>query len=400
MKTFNNITRVLGASAVALLIAATPHEVLAVGSNVQIDNTATVDYKVNGFDQTQKSASVSFKTDKKVDILVELLDATSIAVSPGATHDDLVGTADVVMRFRVTNSGNDTQDVILTESALVGGTSRAGDTDNFNVADLDIHLDGNANETWDGITTDPAPANHYIDDLAPGGTRVVFLVGTIPLSQLNGDVASYYLKAQIALASGSTAAPAAAETQTGDATADDPLNISGADVVFADGGSTYNGDTTRDGFYVQWGDWKVSSASLTITKGSTVVKDGVSTSNFKRIPGAIVEYFIEIDNSGGSQDATNIIIIDDLNTEIATNSNIAFVGDAHADAYTGSNAFKITTDFGGAGAADTFRTASFGDADNADFNNAGATRTNKVWINGLTVAAGTKTRVYFRVEIL
>lgn len=404
MNTFKSITRLIGASAAALLIAAIPQQAFAVASNVEVANTATVDYKVGGIDQTQKSASVSFWTDKKVDILVEDLDGAAVLVVPGQTFDNDGGTADVVLAFRVTNQGNDTQDVILTPTALSGAAARFGGTDNFDVTSLTVYID-DGNGSWDGTGTESTHAtNDYIDNLAAGANKVVFLVGTVPLSQANGDIASYYLKAQIALASGSTASPAAAETATGDGTVDNPTNSSGtvADVVFADTTTdNFNSDADRDGFYVEWAEWKVSAASLTITKGSIVVKDGVSASNFKRIPGAIVEYFIEIDNSSGAQDATNIIIIDDLNTEIATNGNIAFVNDAHADAYDDAGtpkAFKIVTDFGGANTT-TYRTGSTGDADNADFNNAGATRTNKVWVNGLTVAKNTKTRVYFQVEI-
>jgi uncharacterized repeat protein (TIGR01451 family) len=52
-------------------------------------------------------------------------------------------------------------------------------------------------------------------------------------------------------------------------------------------------------------------ATLSITKISNVVSDGVSASNFKSIPGAVVRYCIQVTNAG-SGTATNVIANDPL----------------------------------------------------------------------------------------
>ncbi|MFN3451001.1 MAG: DUF11 domain-containing protein, partial [Sphingorhabdus sp.] len=50
-------------------------------------------------------------------------------------------------------------------------------------------------------------------------------------------------------------------------------------------------------------------ANLSVTKISTVISDGVSASNPKALPGAIVRYCILVSNAG-SATATNIAVVD------------------------------------------------------------------------------------------
>jgi uncharacterized repeat protein (TIGR01451 family) len=76
----------------------------------------------------------------------------------------------------------------------------------------------------------------------------------------------------------------------------------------------------------------ITSATLTITKSSAVISDPFSSSNPKMIPGAVVEYTIRVANGSGAgvQDATDILVQDDLSAEIA---KIAFDADAYASGY-------------------------------------------------------------------
>ncbi len=376
MKTFKSLTRIFGPCAVALLIAATPQVAFAVASNTSVSNTATVDYEVSGVSQPQESDSTSFVVDKKVDVLVENLDGAAVSVAPGQTT--------VVLKFRVTNEGNDTQDMRLTATALAGGAAKYGGTDNFDATTFKVYLDDvSDNETWDGTGTETdVTADPYIDELATGGTKVVYLVGNVPSGQADASIASYFLEAQVGQGGGA-AAKGAAETETGDGTADTAGSV---DIVFADSTGD-NSDAARDGMHTLQGEWKVFGATLTVTKSSVVISDGVSASNFKRIPGAVVEYRIDIANAGGTA-ATAVVVADDLSGEL---TDITFaVGQYNA----GADEIEVTTDLGGTPVVTTYTQES--DGDTGDYN---VTTANTVTVTGLSVAASTTTRVAFRVTI-
>ena len=81
--------------------------------------------------------------------------------------------------------------------------------------------------------------------------------------------------------------------------------------IFADVAKSGNGGTSvaRDGIDVATDDYTVSSAVLGVFKSSRIISDGVSTSNFKAIPGAVVEYCISVANTGAAS-ATNIAVRD------------------------------------------------------------------------------------------
>jgi len=378
MKTPKSIMRLAGAYAAALLITAIPQQAFAVASNITVSNTATVDYEISSVAQTQiTSGAATFVVDKKVDVLVENLDGAAVSVAPAQTT--------VVLKFRITNQGNDVQDMRLTATALSGAAAKYGGTDNFDVTAFKVYEDDvSDNEAWDGTGTETdITADPYIDELAAAGTKVIFLVGTVPAGQADASIASYFLEAQVGVG-GSAAAKGAAETATGDGVADTAGSV---DIVFADSTGD-NSDAARDGAHTLQGEWKVASASLTVTKSSVVIDDYVSASNYKRIPGALVEYRIDIDNTGGT-DATNVTVADDLTGELA---NITF---AVGQYNTGADEIEVTDDLDGTPVVTT-RTQELAGADGGDYHE---TTANTVTVSGLTVAAGTKTRVAFRVTI-
>lgn len=373
MKTPNSIIKLAGACTAALLIAVIPQTVFAVASNITVSNSATVDYEISSIAQPQETASVDFITDKKVDVLVENLDGAAITVAPGQTT--------VVLKFRVTNQGNDIQDMRLTAIALAGSAAKYGGSDNFDATAFRVYLDEAANnETWDGNGTETdVTADPYIDELAAAGTKVVFLVGDIPASQADTSIASYYLEAEVGIGGGG-GTKGAAETETGDGTVDTALGI---DIVFADSTGD-NSDAARDGKHTFQGEWVVAGATLTVSKTSVVISDGISASNPKRIPGAVIEYRIDIANGGGTA-ATNVVIRDDLSGEAA---NITF---AVGQYNVGTHEIEVTTDLNGSPSVVTYSQES--DADAADYT-AGT-----VTVSGLSVAASTTTRIAFRVTV-
>ncbi len=88
---------------------------------------------------------------------------------------------------------------------------------------------------------------------------------------------------------------------------------------------------------------KPPNANLVITKTSTVVSDGVSATNPKAIPGAVVRYTISVTNTGDQAvDASTIVITDPLPSTVTygASSPVVFTNGATV---SGLNAFNAST---------------------------------------------------------
>jgi len=359
------ITARLAYCAAVLLIGGLSQQAHAVSSSVTVNTTATINYTIGTTAQPAINAAATFRVDKKVDVLVTNLDGAAVSVSPGQ--------ATVVLAFSVTNQGNDTQDIVLTDTALAGGAAAYGGTDNFDIASLAIYEDS-ANTTWNGTATETdITVGKTLSNVVAGGTRYIYLVGNVPASQADTSIASYYVKATVHIAGGG-----AAETATGDTVADSKDAV---DVVFADGTGA-NGDAARDGSHTVQGEWKVAAATLAITKTSVAIQDLFGTLNPgvyepKRIPGATIEYTIAIDNTGGA-DAVNLSIADVIDT-----TNLTF----QTAPYSGATmAVTIIKDVNGTPVT-TYQ------------NSATVWATPNLSITVGTVAAGTLTHVKYQVVI-
>ncbi|MEQ1549657.1 hypothetical protein [Sphingorhabdus sp.] len=253
-----------------------------------ITNNVSVAYQVGGVSQTAATDSNMFEVDRKILFTVQEDANVTTSVVPGEQN--------AYTTFVVSNTSNDTLDFSLNPTQLGGGTATHGGTDVFDVSNLEVFVDSNGNNQYDfGVDTATT-----INDLAPDTSVRVFIVGDVALTQTNGQVAGVTLSAT-ALNSNNTAITAAT-----DATA----NTDGVETIFA--------DTGRDGIESDEDDFTVSTASLTVTKLSRVVRDnlnGAGTSadatNPKAVPGATVEYCIVVANTG-SQTATNVAVSDDL----------------------------------------------------------------------------------------
>lgn len=258
-----------------------------------ITNTVNVNFQVGGVAQTQQTAADTFVVDRKIIFTVSEATATgTTSVSPGQTAQ--------VTRFQVTNTSNDVLDFSLAAIQQTTGTSAAhGGLDAFDVTGLAFFVDVNGNGTYES-GTDTATS---IDNLAADASRYVFVIGDIPLSATNGQIAGVQLSGT-ALNSDGTAITAAT-----DATANGAGTV---ETIFADAAKSGVGGTSaaRDGIDVATDDYTVQAAVLSVFKSSRVVSDGVSASNFKSIPGAVVEYCISVANAAGGATATNISISD------------------------------------------------------------------------------------------
>ena len=371
------------AVAAGLLLASVPAAYAAPGTaaNTTVTNTVNVDYSVGGTPQTQIQATRNFKVDRKVNLIVVNDDGAAVDVVPNST--------DNVVQFTVTNETNDTLDIRLTATQQVGGTAVYGGTDTITAQNVAIWLEDG---TTAGFQSAEDTLVSYIDEIAAGATQVVYIVGDIDAGETNGDIAGVQLTAIAAgdvttsgtgayTATGSAMAADLAETNTGSADA-----ATFVDTVFADT-STADGNTAENGQQYARGQFDVVTAAIAVTKTSLVASDPINgASNPKAIPGAVIEYCIDVNNTG-SADAGSISIGDLIPT------NTTFVSGSIKSAATGTGAAcdlasGTVEDDNTTGVDDTA-----GDAGSFDVG------TDTVTVTTATIAAGSRFKATFRVTV-
>ena len=352
-------------------------QVFAAGTDAgtTVANQAQVDYDVGGSAQTfilsdpagnsvpgagSGALTTDFVVDNRVDFtLVESGLLTHTEVTPGET--------DAFIQFTLTNTGNATQDWRLVFTSL---TSADPDVDGLADTDVDmtnirIFVDNDADGLEIGTDLD------FVDELPEDGSVDIYIVADADVTLVDGDVANMDIEA-ITADSGGVGA-------LGADTVDDVGNpdTAGVDVVFAEGGALGDGRlNAQDGF-------TVSSASLTITKTSTLISDPFNgTTNPKAIPGAVIEYVVTIENAG-AQDATNVVIGDTLSADINLVSDVF-----------GTDEFEIDND------GTITNCTEEADADVCVFAAGAVTVGVAAPAVGLDVLAGTTMTVTFRVTIL
>lgn len=364
-----------GLALAGLAAVALTQPVLAAGTlqGTDISNSASVDYEVSSVAQpTVNSSAVTFKVDRKVIFTVAAVDVSAVSVTPGTSGN--------LLRFDVTNTSNDTLDFGLAATALSGGTSKFGDTDNIDASVApSVFVDANANGTYESGTD----TGTYIDELAPGSTIRVFVVAQFNTGFANGDVASYHLEA--------TAEAGGTASTEGSALSDDSGSADVAGTVqnvFADAAGS--NDSANDGVHSDFDDYKIVTATLSVTKTSAVISDPVNGgTNPKAIPGAVIEYTITVSNGAGAATATNVVISDSLATEIS-NGTIAF----KTDGYAAGEGIEVTAPNLYSGAATSLTNAS--DADEGDF---GSTAADTVTVTGISLGASESATVKFQVTV-
>ena len=277
-------------------------------AGTRIDNSATLSYQVSGVNQTAVASNTdSFLVDNKIDFTVAHQDSTAVSVVPGQTS--------AVLTFTVANNGNKVQDFSL--SLLANDGNPFGETDNFDATNVQVFVDSNGNGVYDS-GTDTAT---FIDELAPDTNVTVFIVSDIPNTQVDGDVAEYTLIAQVA-EGGASGSQGADITSDNSGTADNAMT---EEIVFADAAGA-NGSTdggAKNGKHSDNDAYKVVTAKIDVTKTSCVIWDPVNTTtNPHRIPGAVVRYAIDVNNTG-SADATNAILSDILDGNVTYGATTA-----------------------------------------------------------------------------
>lgn len=312
-----NIKLLATGSCLALAVfGASPALAVGTTSGTTITNTVTVDFQVGGVSQTASTGSNAITVDRRVAIRVQETGTATTSVVPGQ--------ATAVTTFTITNDSNATIDIGLTAAQLVGGTAAHGGTDNFDVTGLGVFVDTNGNGTYDAGTD---TAVTYLDEVAADGVRTVFVIGGIPGTRVNGDVAGVTLQGQ-AREGGAVATQGTVITATAGA------NTAGVDTVLFDTAGVVAGDVANDGRSSDDDDFTVSAAILNVFKQSRIVSDPVNgTTNPKMIPGATIEYCIVVSNGSGGAAATSVNISDPLPTQTTYDSGY---GIFQSGSYTGT----------------------------------------------------------------
>jgi len=294
-------TRLLVVAA-GLLLAAAQAAAIGTDAGVTVSNTATVDYNVGSVNQPDVNSNpATFLVDRRVLLTVAEVGNAYTDVVPGATQQ--------VLSFTVTNDTNATLDFRLDATQDTTGTTEAhGGSDDFDATSVQVFVDSTTGGT-PGVY-DAADTATFADEIVEGGSATVFIVATIPFGEANGNTAGLTLTA-------TAAEPGSAGTLGTDVVQTTGSETPGVvDTVFGDtAGDT---DGARDGKHSDDDAYRVVTATLAVTKTSTVISDPFNlTNNPKRIPGAVVEYCITVQNNG-SADATSVVLTDVLTGQPVT----------------------------------------------------------------------------------
>lgn len=247
---------------------------LAAGTTqgTSITNTATVNYKVGGVDQTVRQSNTdSFVVDRK--IIVTTTKVADKSVSPNEQN--------AFVEFTVTNSSNDSVRYALAAAKVTDANGALGTL---------VVTDSSGVEITSPVTLAADQTVTYrvrtnVADVANGST------GTVSLTATAVDAAGNVL-AQSTGANGKTT----------------------VETVFADTAGSETGDAAKDGKHSARATFTVASAQLTVNKTSVVLSDGFSPAtafpNAKAIPGATVQYCIGVTNASGGASATDLVIND------------------------------------------------------------------------------------------
>ncbi|RVT93070.1 DUF11 domain-containing protein [Sphingomonas crocodyli] len=270
----------LSGSALALAMPGIAHAAGTVAGTT-VTNTATVNFSVGGTAQSPVSSNAAnFLVDRKVNVTVSEVGGAATTVTFGSTNQ--------VTTFAVTNNTNSVMDYRLFATEQLALVSTIfGHQDNYTVSNIRVFVDSNGNGIYDaGVDT-----GTFVDELAPDASVAVFIVADIPATGPSNAVAGISLTA--VAATGGTGGALGADT-IASLLGDNPGAV---DNVFADGQGAI--DAVRDGRFSAFDEYVVGTAAVTAIKTATTIMDPVNGSLLpKAIPGATVEYCIQVTNAG------------------------------------------------------------------------------------------------------
>ncbi|WGL18501.1 hypothetical protein PVT68_09295 [Microbulbifer bruguierae] len=298
---FKKNTMHIGAAFILLAVGMVP-QVFAAGTaaGTPIKNTASVSYKVDGLDQEAvPSNTAEFIVDRIVDMTLEEDGASYVSTVPGAKNQ--------VTTYTLTNLSNAEIQFGL-EADNSAGIVFNDDKDGTNIR---IFLDdGTTPGSFDAGDTEVTSVNLLGDtDFSASASpqATIYVVIDVPLDN-GGDLILNGERIEVELTA--TAKEAGGASLSLGPDADGAYTVLGDDPLLAAGAGQY------DGIVIAYGAYEVGTASLTVEKSSEVISDPINgtTSPFA-IPGAVIEYCIDVSNDG-SAEAQSVILTDALPSEV------------------------------------------------------------------------------------
>ncbi len=295
MKVFTKALVRLAAVTAAGMVAINANAAGVAAGDV-VENLATVSFSVNGVSQTPIESSptgnstpgagngavTDFTVDRVIDLTLIQEGTVNTPGTPGQTER--------VTSFLLTNDSNAPQGYTFVAADLATGTNvNAGPADSIDIGAYAIFVDDGS-----GVYEPATDTATTVANLAPDATVTVFVVATIPLTAVDGDVANVELTATT-VEPGTATPPTASATNAEDGPADTLIrNLTAA---------------ARDGYIVE-------APALVITKAQATISDGISVAApFFNIPGAVIRYTVTIANTG-SEDASGIAVADTIQAEL------------------------------------------------------------------------------------
>ncbi len=269
-----------------------------------------------------------FTVDRKVDLIVTATNST-LTTAPGAN---------ATLTFEVLNEGNDTAAYSFSIDDLDTGATTFDATGVVVRYLIDANdngaIDDGAFTTIAETTIGDGAGSAVVTSDVPKGVRVFVQVqGTIAAGTADTLTDDITLVAEVrdptafALEASTTPGAVTAPTAGGN------ILTGVAQNVLADGTGVAPAETTgdADGLFATTGIIQVESPDLSATKTVTVIKEpgiadpfvaltdcatATAVADAKAVPGACVEYVIEVQNTGATATATNLVIDDILPPEV------------------------------------------------------------------------------------
>lgn len=408
-----NKLKLIALTPVAAVVMAMTSQSHAAGTTAgtQINNKATLNFSVGGVPQpviesspagnltpgVAQGADTSFLVDRRLNLTVATTNTAPVAVG--------LGNPNMVTSFSVTNSTNDTIDVILSNVAGMPagslGATGADDADFINGVCTMHATAADAAANTSAITR--------LDNVAADASSPVFVRCDIqPLTALapqtfaawNNRVNVVSLVGQAAVAGGG----AAYVQDTGADVAGVVQNVFGDEAGGSSSvggpGTTNNGagagtDDYRDGKHSANSAYVINMPILSVLKTEQLVCDPLNgTANPKRIPGALVRYTITVANDSAAlasgilttvTDPLQAELLHDVNFVAGTDAATCVAGAAATSGGAAGNGFRQTTAGSPRPAGPTYFTNAV-DADGAGISGQSVTSN---YANGLPVLSTT-----------
>lgn len=282
---------------------------LGTNANTTITNGAILSYDAGGVSQPDINSSIdTFVVDRKIDMVLVTTDTDQLDVTPDQQ--------DRITNYAFQNEGNADQNFTFSAANLVGGQADYNaEVDNEQVSGIEVQCTyGATTYGW---------ATSVTIDVGEDDNITCQVRADIPAAPTgaDGDVMNVRLTA--------IAVDSAGAAESEDTGADVQGDV---DIVFADGEThstlggddASKGDLAGDGQELANSGYVIQTPVLSAEKTSCVVSDPVNgaTATAKRIPGAVVRYMIDIENTGTGSVA-DLNITDALNTNFVDGTDIS-----------------------------------------------------------------------------